>query len=87
LKDSIGLKNIVITHHAPSIKSVPEKYKNISVTAAYASNLENFILEHQQCIGFMVIFILLVDIRLEILKLFVILMDISMKKIMDLLKN
>jgi len=47
LKDSVGLKNIVITHHAPSIKSVPEEYKNIPVTAAYASNLEDFILEHQ----------------------------------------
>lgn len=46
LKDSEGLKNIVITHHAPSIKSVPEEYKNISVTAAYASNLEDFILEY-----------------------------------------
>lgn len=47
LKDSEQLQNIVITHHAPSLKSVPEIYKNDAVTAAYASNLEGFILEHQ----------------------------------------
>ncbi|WP_286496827.1 hypothetical protein [Empedobacter sp. 189-2] len=47
MKDSIGLKNIVITHHAPSIKSVPKEYISDPVTSAYASNLENFILEHQ----------------------------------------
>lgn len=47
LKDSVGLKNIVITHHAPSIKSVPKEFISNPVTAAYASNLEDFILEHQ----------------------------------------
>ncbi|MGV0956965.1 hypothetical protein ACTS91_11215 [Empedobacter falsenii] len=47
LKDSIGLKNIVITHHAPSIKSVPKEYISDPVTSAYASNLEDFIIEYQ----------------------------------------
>ncbi|MBV2223950.1 MAG: metallophosphoesterase [Cloacibacterium sp.] len=37
-------KNIVVTHHAPSIKSVPEEFKNDPVTSAYASNLDDFIL-------------------------------------------
>lgn len=35
--------NIVITHHAPSIKSVPESYRDDLVTAAFVSNLENVI--------------------------------------------
>lgn len=48
LQESIVTKNIVITHHAPTINSVPEQYKNDAITAAYASNLESFILEHQQ---------------------------------------
>ncbi|MEO4005259.1 metallophosphoesterase [Flavobacterium sp. CAU 1735] len=47
LKDSKELQNIVITHHAPSIQSVPEMYQKDPVTSAYASNLEAFILEHQ----------------------------------------
>ncbi|RKT01635.1 metallophosphoesterase [Chryseobacterium defluvii] len=51
LKESLGnskeLKNIVITHHAPSIRSVPEHFKSDPVTSAYASDLEDFIVEHQ----------------------------------------
>lgn len=47
LTHSKDLKNIVITHHAPSIQSVPEHFKNDPVTSAYASNLEDFILEYQ----------------------------------------
>jgi Icc-related predicted phosphoesterase len=47
LEESKGMKNIVVTHHAPSIHSVPEQYKNDPVTAAYASNLEDFIQEYQ----------------------------------------
>jgi len=39
--------NVVITHHAPSIKSVPAKYKDDYITAAYASNLDSFILKYQ----------------------------------------
>lgn len=47
LKSSEGLKNIVVTHHAPSIQSVPECYKEDPLTSAYASNLEDMILEYQ----------------------------------------
>jgi len=35
--------NVVITHHAPSIQSIPKQYKNDLVSAGYASNLEDFI--------------------------------------------
>lgn len=38
--------NIVITHHAPSIKSISEKNKKHPLSAAYASNLEDLILEY-----------------------------------------
>ncbi|WP_185097449.1 hypothetical protein [Chryseobacterium sp. FH2] len=47
LEESGSLENIVVTHHAPSIQSIPGKYKNNPVTSAYVSNLEDFILEHQ----------------------------------------
>lgn len=47
LQNSTASKNIVITHHAPSIKSVPDQYKNDPVTSAYASNLEEFIMTYQ----------------------------------------
>lgn len=38
--------NIVVTHHAPNIRSVPEHYRSDIVTAAYASDLSKFISEH-----------------------------------------
>lgn len=44
LKDE---KNIVVTHHAPSIKSLPEFRKNKVSSAAYASNLETFVAKHK----------------------------------------
>jgi len=47
LEDSKGLKNIVVTHHAPSLKSVPEHYKEDPLTAAYVSDLEDLITEYQ----------------------------------------
>jgi len=40
-----GGANVVVTHHAPSIKSVLERYKTDIITSAYASNLEDFITE------------------------------------------
>lgn len=46
LESSKEFKNIVVTHHAPSIQSVPEHYKEDPLSSAYASNLENMILEH-----------------------------------------
>ncbi|BDD06296.1 metallophosphoesterase [Aureibacter tunicatorum] len=47
LECNIDKTNIVVTHHAPSIKSIPEEYKNDSVSSAYASNLEDFIHEFE----------------------------------------
>lgn len=47
LENSDKSKNIVVTHHAPSIRSVPEQYKYDPITAAYASNMDDFILTHQ----------------------------------------
>ena len=34
---------MVITHHAPSVRSVPELYQADLLSAAYASNLEDLI--------------------------------------------
>lgn len=39
-------KIVVVTHHAPSEKSVPEMYLTDKTTPAFASNLEQFILDH-----------------------------------------
>lgn len=36
-------KIVVISHHAPSYKSIPAQYKNSMLSAAYASNLEDII--------------------------------------------
>jgi Icc-related predicted phosphoesterase len=51
LKDSLSQKqgefNIVVTHHAPSIKSIPKAYKTDPVSSAYASNLEELIQNYQ----------------------------------------
>lgn len=47
LSASTDRRNIVITHHAPSLKSIPMHQKNQAVVAAYVSNLEAFILDHR----------------------------------------
>jgi len=47
LEESIGKKNVVITHHAPSIKSIPDLYKTDPISSAYASNLEDIIIKYQ----------------------------------------
>lgn len=39
-------KVVVITHHAPSIKSVPKTLKNKEYTPCFASHLDDFILNH-----------------------------------------
>lgn len=39
--------NIVISHHAPSLASVPEQYRNDVISASYASDLRDFISEYQ----------------------------------------
>lgn len=40
-----GKKIVAISHHAPSLQSIPEKYKNDILTAAYVSNLDRFVQE------------------------------------------
>ena len=40
-------KNIIVTHHAPSLKSIPEMYRKELLSSAFASNLENLILEYK----------------------------------------
>lgn len=43
LEESKEHQNIVVSHHAPSIQSVPEEYKEDPLTSAYASDLEDLI--------------------------------------------
>lgn len=40
---STSRHNVIVTHHAPSLRSVPDHYKEDIVTAAYASDLERLI--------------------------------------------
>ncbi len=47
LSQSVASQNVVVTHHAPSKKSIPEHYKTNIVSAAYASNMDDFIEQHQ----------------------------------------
>jgi len=39
-------KNVVVTHHGPSLKSVSAEFQNDLTTAAYVSQLESFIEEY-----------------------------------------
>jgi len=43
LESGDRLRSIVITHHAPSVRSLPEKLQTDPVSGAYASNLEPLI--------------------------------------------
>lgn len=43
---SSGKKNLIITHHAPSQRSIPTGLQDDSTNPAYASNLEELILEY-----------------------------------------
>lgn len=47
LSQSTTEKNIVITHHAPSIRSVASRYKESILTTGFASNLEDIIIKYQ----------------------------------------
>jgi Icc-related predicted phosphoesterase len=40
-------RSIVVTHHAPSIQSITDQYRKDHLSAAFASNMEELILEHQ----------------------------------------
>jgi len=39
--NDVDIKKVVITHHSPSFKSVPEKYKGSKLNYAFSSNLES----------------------------------------------
>ena len=39
---------VVITHHAPSYQSIHEQYRGDTLNAGYASDLDEFILDHPQ---------------------------------------
>jgi DNA repair exonuclease SbcCD nuclease subunit len=47
LESSSTEKNIIVTHHAPSIQSLPDHFREDILSSAYASNLEPFILKYQ----------------------------------------
>ena len=40
-------RTIVVTHHAPSALSLAEDRRNKTISCAYASHLDDFILRHQ----------------------------------------
>lgn len=40
-------RTIVMTHHAPSVLSLPERRRDNAISCAYASRLDDFITEHQ----------------------------------------
>lgn len=40
-------RSVIVTHHAPSLSSLPEQRRSERISCAYASNLDDFILEHQ----------------------------------------
>lgn len=41
-----GEKNVVLTHHLPSFSAIDNQYKSSDLNGAYASNLDNWILDH-----------------------------------------
>lgn len=40
-------RSVIVTHHAPSIRSLPEERRAKTVSCAYASHLDEFVLEHR----------------------------------------
>lgn len=49
ISDSPGDRYVVVTHHAPSKMSVSDEFKHAGlINGGYASNLDSFILNHQQ---------------------------------------
>ncbi len=46
LQQSNG-KTVVVTHHAPSVKSIPEHFHGSNINAAFASDLSELILTYQ----------------------------------------
>lgn len=46
--DNLTDNVFVISHHAPSFRSVPEEFKNGFCNGAYCNSLDEFIMDHQQ---------------------------------------
>jgi Icc-related predicted phosphoesterase len=40
-------RSVVVTHHAPSIQSIVNKFRRDPLSAAFASNMDDFIMKHQ----------------------------------------
>lgn len=47
IENNIDENSVVITHHAPTRLSIPEKFKNDKCNGAYVSNLEHIIFKNQ----------------------------------------
>ncbi|WP_334545060.1 metallophosphoesterase [Rhizobium leguminosarum] len=47
LRDNSGRKTIVISHHAPSTRSIPREFRDDPLSGCYASDLEGLIQETQ----------------------------------------
>jgi hypothetical protein len=45
--DHDAKRTLVVTHHAPSIRSLPDGRRGESISCAYASRLDDFVLAHQ----------------------------------------
>ncbi len=45
-----GQKTVVITHHAPSKRSIPEQHQSDILSAAYASHLDEFVAASGACL-------------------------------------
>lgn len=43
IQAAAGKKLVVVTHHLPSLKSIPEQWKNDHLTAGYASSLDELV--------------------------------------------
>ena len=44
-------KIVVVTHHAPSSMSIPQKYKGMNMNVCFASNLSKLILENENIVA------------------------------------
>ncbi|QIH34148.1 metallophosphoesterase [Sphingobacterium sp. DR205] len=47
LSTSQAKHDIVVTHHAPSKRSLPKRYLDDPISSAYASEMEDFIIKHK----------------------------------------
>lgn len=45
LRDRAGQKMVVVSHHAPSSRSIPEEFRDDPLSGCYASDLEGLLLE------------------------------------------